>query len=332
MPAKQDPAQVKSKRKPKGSPPIRCFTLADCALVSIWLLLMAVVYYAGAALNRTFLDWAVFGGAVLCAANSRWHDAWTAVIAIPFFCLGVLLRMPILSAALLALGCGGVLLLTYRTIRGSRIDRQNLRIGAALPMFVIFIAIANAEIVRFTPHVQDALLLKTDFGISAALRRWTLTYPVLPVIVGVCYEALPLVVVIAIASSAGKDRVQLLWSLCLAALLAVPCYLLLPAAGPVHASQPDAPRNCMPSLHLTWAALLWINERRGWLRRFFLVFTGITAFATLATGEHYVIDLIAAIPFTWAVHRLSVYAARWPASSLWWISPAIRQQDSAGDP
>jgi hypothetical protein len=268
------------------------------------------VYYAGAAWNRTFLVWAVAGGAVLCVANDRSSIAPISVIAAPFLGLGVLLRMPIFSAVLLALGCGGVLLMTYRTIRGSQIDRQNLRIGAALPMFVILAAYANGQIVPFTPHLYDALLLKCDFGVSAALRRWTSACPLLPATVGVCYEALPLAAVLAIANSSGKNRVQLLWSLCLAAVLAVPCYLLMPAVGPIHAGQPDAARNCMPSLHLTWAALLWINARPVWLRWSAFAFMLITAYTTLATGEHYVLDLVAAVPFTWVVQRLSEPAAR----------------------
>lgn len=104
--------------------------------------------------------------------------------------------------------------------------------------------------------------------------------------------------------------------MCFAAVLAVPCYLLVPAAGPAYAGQANALRNCMPSLHLTWAALLWIDARKAGLRRGLLIFMGMTAIATLATGEHYVLDLIAAVPFTWAVHRLSALAVRLaPAAS-----------------
>lgn len=239
------------------------------------------------------------------------------------------LRTPILTSALLALGCGGISVLTYSTIRGGRADRQNLRIGTALPIFVLFTAFANSEIVHFTPHLYDDLLLKTDFGVGAALRAWTLQHPGLPWIVGLCYEALPLAVVLAITYTSGSNRVRLLWSLCLAAVLAVPCYLLVPAVGPVHVGQPGAARNCMPSLHLTWAALLWIDARRGWRRGFFLVFIAITAFCTLATGEHYVVDLVAAIPYTWVAYRLSLLCANWSMAALARRSPAIAERNLA---
>lgn len=304
--------RAKAQRRPP--PPIRCFTLGDCLLVTIWLLLMVIIYFAGAALDRTFLDWAVFGGAVLCIADSRKGIGLMILLSLPFFGVGLLLRMHVPSSTLLALGCGGILLLTWRTIKESKTARQNLRIGAALPMFVVLTAFANGEIVHFTPRVYDALLLKTDFGISAAVRSFTLAHHWLAVAIGVCYEALPMVVVLAIAASSGLERKRLLWSLCLAAVLAIPCYLLFPAVGPVHAGQPNSPRNCMPSLHLTWAALLWVNTRSGqarsrWLRGFFLAFIGITAFATLATGEHYVLDLVAAVPFTCLVQWLSIVAS-----------------------
>ena len=310
MPAKWGPAQIGSKLKCKGPPPIRCFTLGDCALISIWLLLIAIIYFAGAALDRTFLDWAVFGAAVLCVFDSRKGIAVTILLAAPFLGFGLFLRMHLLSATLLALGCGGVLLLTWRTIQGSKAARENLRIGAGLPMFVLITAFANGEIVQFTPRIYDSLLLKADFGTSAALRSWVSAHSLIARTVGISYEALPLVVVLAIAASSGRDRIRLLWSLCLAAVLAIPCYLLFPAVGPVHVSQLSSPRNCMPSLHLTWAALLWINARPGSLRGFFLVFIGITALATLATGEHYVLDLIAAVPFTCLVQWLSIVASR----------------------
>jgi len=56
---------------------------------------------------------------------------------------------------------------------------------------------------------------------------------------------------------------------------------LMPAVGPVHIGQPFAVRNCNASLHLTWAALLWLNARLFWLRWFLFGFMLVTALATL---------------------------------------------------
>jgi hypothetical protein len=52
----------------------------------------------------------------------------------------------------------------------------------------------------------------------------------------------------------------------------------------------------MPSLHIAWAVwcsfALWQISSRGWVRVLALVYPCVTAFAVLATGNHYVLDLI----------------------------------------
>lgn len=286
--------------------PARRFSLGDCALVSVWVLLMYEVFLAAASnLNREFLDAAVFGGAVLCVRFEKMRATFVTAIAIPLFGLAVWMRIPPLSAGLLALGCGGVAVLTYHAILGSQVDQQNLRIAALLPMFVVLVAHISVQITLFTPHLYDAELLKFDCGISAAVRRWTLAGPLRLAAIDGFYEALPVAASLAIAHTAGRARRHLLRALCLAALLSVPCYFLMPAVGPVHIGQPFAARNCMPSLHLAWAALLWLNARLSWLRWFLFGFVLVTALATLGTGEHYVLDLVAAVPFTWVVQQLS---------------------------
>jgi hypothetical protein len=59
------------------------------------------------------------------------------------------------------------------------------------------------------------------------------------------------------------------------------------------------PRNGVPSLHFTWALLIWWNTRTltRWGRAAAAAFVLATAFDTMATGEHYLFDLIAALPF-----------------------------------
>ncbi len=55
----------------------------------------------------------------------------------------------------------------------------------------------------------------------------------------------------------------------------------------------------MPSLHLAWAAwctvVVWRMSRRVWLRCLALVYPCTTAFAVLATGNHYVLDVFAGL-------------------------------------
>jgi hypothetical protein len=50
-------------------------------------------------------------------------------------------------------------------------------------------------------------------------------------------------------------------------------------------------------MHLTWALLLYIYSQ-GKLKPLLMVYVILTAASTLSTGEHYVPDLVAAIPWT----------------------------------
>ncbi len=52
----------------------------------------------------------------------------------------------------------------------------------------------------------------------------------------------------------------------------------------------------MPSLHIAWAVwctlALWCLTRRAWVRALALLYPCLTAFAVLATGNHYLLDLL----------------------------------------
>ena len=90
---------------------------------------------------------------------------------------------------------------------------------------------------------------------------------------------------------------------------------------------PEIIRNCMPSLHTTWALLIVMNTRTlsPWPRHSAVVFAILTLIATLVSGEHYLIDLVVAVPFAVTVQsvaRLSVgLPCRWFA--LWFGSACV---------
>jgi len=52
--------------------------------------------------------------------------------------------------------------------------------------------------------------------------------------------------------------------------------------------------------HMAWVLLVWWNFTglARWIRAIALVFVVLTATATLGTGEHYVIDMVVAFPFS----------------------------------
>ena len=55
----------------------------------------------------------------------------------------------------------------------------------------------------------------------------------------------------------------------------------------------------MPSLHMAWAGwctvVVWRLTRSAWLRGLAVLYPCMTAFAVLATGNHYVLDLLAGL-------------------------------------
>jgi hypothetical protein len=110
-------------------------------------------------------------------------------------------------------------------------------------------------------------------------------------------------------------------------------YNILPATGPCYifgAAFPDrlptaaqaglqmtvvgaAARNAIPSMHLACALLiLWTCRPLGpWVRGGAAVFLILTVLATLGFGEHYVVDLVAAVPYALALEAISM--RRWRA-------------------
>lgn len=141
----------------------------------------------------------------------------------------------------------------------------------------------------------------------------------------------------------------MVYSVLFAEVIGVATYSLFPVCGPRYVFQSSFPdrflssemaqrlileripiepsfaRNGVPSLHLTWALLVLYNSRSRLGRISTALFALATLYATLATGEHYVSDLIFALPLSVgaqaiatgvtgisrriAITNLSVYAA-----------------------
>jgi spermidine synthase len=76
-----------------------------------------------------------------------------------------------------------------------------------------------------------------------------------------------------------------------------------------------APRNGMPSMHFGWlltiSILWWRSGTAWWSRAIMIVLTVLTILATLCLGEHYVVDLIVAVPFVLASIALCTTAVPW---------------------
>lgn len=232
------------------------------------------------------------------------------------------------SALISLAGCLGVASLAALAVTAIRRHRFSpFGIAAFFPLFSIVVGFVLPLINRWSPVVFDAHLLSVDgtlgFQPSFALGSLIHGRPLLWDLTATLYYALPLAVAVlfAIKLSAGwGETSRLLWLFALLGLVGYCLYIVCPATGPAYAFRdlfplkpprfgevpltplrvPLAPRNAMPSLHFSTALLVFWNAwelRRIWrvLAALFLVGT---TFAILALGEHYVADIVVAIPFS----------------------------------
>lgn len=120
-------------------------------------------------------------------------------------------------------------------------------------------------------------------------------------------------------------------------VVAVFVYLLFPVAGPNYAFKGtfpmevphlvtpcllkiDAAPNGIPSVHMSSALLaMWFLRRWWWGRIVGGLFVILTTLATLGLGEHYILDLVCAVPYT-ALLIWSTEAAT--SQSSFWIQPS----------
>jgi hypothetical protein len=174
-----------------------------------------------------------------------------------------------------------------------------------LPIVTVAIAIPFWLTEVLHPQTADALLYRMDLVIGLdPFRVWRKVQhlPWLYADLSFVYQSIPLFVALAYAFE--KPRF-LFRALVAGSILAFIFYNVFPAVGPAHVQNPlGMPRNCFPSMHLGWALLVAWNVRGRAMRIAAWIFTALTAFATIGLGEHYFIDLIAAVPFCYAVQRI----------------------------
>jgi hypothetical protein len=216
---------------------------------------------------------------------------------------------------------GFALVMLAAFVRGTRDKYPDFCVGVSMPLFLLF----GLPLVPLTGWVRpvtfDLMLRRWDLALGLdgfALTRW-LGREHLSGLVGPVYCALPLMIALVWILTRSQTFIR---GVAAVAFLVIPCYLLLPAAGPRYAfaGYPDAsatihqvwtmyPRNCFPSGHFSWALLLALAVRGRW-RPVFVIYAGMMALATVASGEHYFVDVIAAVPF--------VLGIRWATSAATW--------------
>jgi PAP2 superfamily len=205
--------------------------------------------------------------------------------------------------------------------RRQLVDR--LRCAAFMPAFYTVSGVLLGIAAILTPFTEDRLLFVTDlkFGLAPSWAVGSLfhSYGWLRLLCEFVYFSLPVSFVACLVAeqrlpqpkAAHPSRLQHVALVLGAAVFAL--FQICPAAGPILAFHQEfpklmpqglgtlpiavrfAPRNCLPSFHLAGAlALFWNMRRRNfWLSATLAGYSFLTILATLGTGQHYLVDLIA---------------------------------------
>jgi predicted membrane-bound spermidine synthase len=218
-----------------------------------------------------------------------------------------------------------------------------LAVTASLFLFTSYVSSFLNLTLALAPRAYDLIVFNIDgtlgFQASMALAGLAKRLGLSNVVDGV-YESLTWVSALFFGlyyRSGDPARPRLIsfpyvWVL---TMLALPAYLMCPVSGPeptfgvnhfpdnmtemlalpanVAITAPSF-RNGIPSMHMGWALLLWLNARLLggiWLAKGFGLFALLTAIATVANGEHFLIDLVIALPFVAMIQAAAMVGRPW---------------------
>ncbi len=190
----------------------------------------------------------------------------------------------------------------------------------------VYDSVANLAPVReklALAHGSDILNLEHSLHVApeAALNRWLVAHDTLGTLLSYYYDNAHFVVTLGLLGWLWWKRADiyrpLRSSLVAISLIGLLVFWLYPVAPPRmlsgftdviasshtfgswHTGSLAADANqfgAMPSLHIAWAAwctlVLWRLSSRPWVRVIALIYPCLTAFAVLATGNHYLLDLV----------------------------------------
>jgi hypothetical protein len=192
--------------------------------------------------------------------------------------------------------------------------------------FTVIGTFLSVHLMQWFPRTIDPLLLRADHAIgfdTLRIAHWLITRHYLAPLLADSYNVLSIMMALAwVVEQNPATR----WSCLFAGLLCFAFYAAFPAVGPLHydfvAQVPARTlRNCVPSMHLSWALLIAWNARAPRFRVPLMIYAGLMAVATIAVGEHYLVDLLLAIPFTIAVQWLTVWMLKnVPALNPAWLA------------
>ncbi len=258
-------------------------------------------------------------------------------------------RWPVIGSFL---GMAGFGVLAWRAIWNEGEERKT----ALLTLIPAFLFVASewfaSYFLEWGEHARSKTLDLYLYSFDASLHiqpafwmgQWFARLPAFEAASVLVYLALPVAIGLVFAGCVMKDRESAIPSV-VTFLITGPIgacfYMIFPALGPVHlfldkfpwnpltydqakhlvleALPLAGPRNAIPSLHAAWIfQVFWYARKLSVLERVFAgAFVFFTLCATLGTGEHYLVDLVVALPFTVMVLALTQIACGKGAGATW---------------
>ena len=285
---------------------------------------------------------AFVGHAILCGSDSRRRRVLRAGLLLELIRIVIVVRAGIpADSAVLSAGYG-----FFAAALADFIVSREWRFAALAALVPIGMTNAqfglSSMVKRLTPLTYDGALYALDLALRVPFSSWTgelfARVPAITLSSLIAYAALPGMIAAGLAYEEYNHRrgvsrgvgVNLLLAYAVSGSLAALLYWLCPGTGPSHAFgslfprnlppiegvdlglapfAPESPRNAMPSLHAAWAIMLvrsTAGARRA-VRYTAMIFAALTAIATIGSGEHYLIDLIAAVPFMIALEAATAH-------------------------
>ncbi|MBV9179851.1 MAG: phosphatase PAP2 family protein, partial [Acidobacteria bacterium] len=239
------------------------------------------------------------------------------------------------------LGLVSFSVLGFRAIWATGQEREELKSILVPAAAFTFFSLGSAKLLNLGgllyPRTLDLYAYAFDgslgFQPSFVIGRLFRNHAYVGLIGSFTYFSLPLAMALLYAGHLRRRKGTPLFVLelfMLSGLLGYFLYLAFPATGPLYLAGPafpritlplavlrklvlrpvaldwGIPRNAMPSLHMTWALLIWFNSKpfSRLTRTLAFMFLLTTMVDTLGTGEHYLIDLVVAFPFAVAVQAI----------------------------
>ncbi|MDD5478650.1 MAG: fused MFS/spermidine synthase [Rhodoferax sp.] len=236
-------------------------------------------------------------------------------------------------------------------INSASLIESNLR--WLLLLMVVFALVPKSALdltVSLHPYTYDIYALKFDasagLNIIPIINHLVETIPGLRELLWLAYGTTPLAF-LALCLKQLKEQENylpnalLLWVVI--TLCAIISYHFFPITGPKYIFGPSEyisklrepnllllelttgvgpnPRNGMPSMHFGWmftATVIWLQSKTTFFSKIVMIaMTLCVSLATLYLGEHYVIDLIVAVPFSLAAVALTTTGVAFSTSERW---------------